>query len=801
VSHADGAHLRDLLDRLPQTVFEADLEGRLTYANAAAFAAFGYTPEEMRRGLTVLDLVVPAQRERARVNIGRRLAGGPEEFSEYTALRKDGSTFPVLVQAAPVTRDGRPVGLQGSAVDISARARAEDALRRRIEFERLIMGISTQMIGLEPPGVDAGIESALGAIGRFMGVDRSYVFLFSPDGALMDNTHEWAAAGIAPERGNLQGLPAAAVPWFMRQLREHQQVDVPDVAGLPAEAGAERAELERQGIRSLIGVAMTHGGNLMGFLGFDAVRERRRWTQEEADLLRVVGEIFTAALCRTRAAAALQQSERTYKALVETTATGFVILDAAGRVLDANAEYVRMTGRANLAQILGRPVTEWTAAHDRERNAQAVRACFACGFARNLQLDYVQPEGTVVPVEINATVVDVDGSPQIITVIRDVTERRQLQAEAMQSEKLRSVGVLAGGIAHDFNNILTAVLGNISLLRETLELSGAATELLDEAEQASFRARDLTQQLLTFSRGGAPVRTTFNPGVLLRESATLALRGSGSASDFRIEEGIWSIEADEGQVGQVVRNLVINASQAMAGGGTVLVGGKNRVVAGHRSLPDGNYVALSVADRGAGIPEQDRSRIFDPYFTTKQQGSGLGLAVSYSIVANHGGMIAVASCPNRGTVFTVYLPATGRSLAPGAAARTQVAPGRGRVLVMDDEQMIRDIAVKIIGSLGYAVAAVRDGREALALWQQERQAGRPFDVAIMDLTVPGGMGGAEAVRELLALDAAASVVVSSGYHQDPVMADFREHGFRAVIAKPYGVAEISRVLARLIPER
>jgi len=677
-----------------------------------------------------------------------------------------------------------------------------DALRYRIEFERLILGISTHMIGLDSAGVDAGIDSALSAVGRFMGVDRSYVFRFSADGAFMDNTHEWVAAGVTAERANLQRIPLeTAFPWFVRRLRELQVVAVPDVRGLPDEAGAERAEFERQGIRSLITVAMTDGGRPAGFVGFDAVRSLRRWSEDEVTLLRVVGELFSAALSRKRAEEALQQSERKYRALVETTATGFVILDRSGHVLDANAEYLRMTGRRSLADIRGRSVEEWTADHDRERNAREVGRCFERGFARNLQIDYVQGTGEVVPVEINATVVEVDGEPQIISMIRDIADRKRLQEELSQSERLRSVGVLAGGIAHDFNNILTGVLGNISLLRETLGPDAAGAALLAESEMAALRARDLTLQLLTFSRGGAPVRRAFRPAALVRESATLALRGRGSACEFRIDEALWPVEADEGQVGQVIRNLVINASHAMSGGGTVVVQGRNRQVRGHSALPDGPYVALSVADRGAGVPAEHRHRIFDPYFSTKEQGRGLGLAVSYSIVANHGGLISVASQVGQGSVFTVYLPATGKAPEERPSEGRAPRPGRGRVLVMDDEQMVRDIAAKIIQSLGYEVAVAPEGREALALWRQAREAGRPFDVMIVDLTVPGGMGGRETIRELLAQDPGAKAIVSSGYHQDPIMARYREYGFRDVIAKPYGVAAIGATLARLLPPR
>ncbi len=620
---AGEERFRALLDRLPETIFEIDLEGHFTYANQAGLEKFGYTEEEVLQGLTAFQMVVPEQRERLSANMERRLAGGPPEFLEYTAQRKDGSTFVCLVHAEPTYLEGRPTGLQGFLIDISDRARVEQSLR---------------------------------------------------------------------------------------------------------------------------------------------------------------------------------ESEGKYQALLEATATGFVILDAQGRVLDANAEYVRMTGHSTLGEIVGRLVADWTAVYDRERYARVVRSCFEQGFARNAQLDYVQPGGAVVPIEINAAVVEVRGAPQMISITRDISERKRLEMEMLRSEKLRSVGVLAGGIAHDFNNILTAVLGNISLLRESLHPEGPNAELLAEAEQAALRARDLTRQLLTFSRGGAPVRKKFRPGELVRESATLALRGRGSGCELRIAADLRPIEGDEGQIGQVLNNLVLNASQAMAGGGTVVVEVANREVreSDHVPVVEGGYVTIAVADRGAGIPEEHRARIFDPSFTTKQEGSGLGLAVSYAIVSSHGGAITVDSKLGQGSVFTVYLPAATGGESPQPADLPGAVHGQGRVLVMDDEEMVRIIAAKIARSLGYEVESAGDGREAIELWQRAREQGRPFQLVIMDLTVPGGMGGREAAQALLATEPGARVVVSSGYSQDPVVANFREYGFRDTIAKPYSVAEISRVLARNI---
>ncbi len=798
----DESKFRDLLDRLPQTVFEFALDGRFVYVNRTGLERFGYSEDDLARGVSVIDTVIPAERDHLRANIARRLGGGETEGFQYTALRKDGSTFPALVHTTVVKKDGRPCGVQGYLIDISERVRAENALRRRVALEQLIMRASTRLVAELAPGeLDARIEDALSEIGRFLNVDRSYVFLFSPDGAFMDNTHEWVAEGISEERHNLQRLPAqSSFPWFVGELRRRLVVPVPDVAELPPEAGAEKAEFEREGVHSLICVAMIHAGVVGGFLGLDSVRGQRNWSEDEISLLRVMGEMLMGAIARQRAEQALQDSERKYKTLVETTATGFVILDERGRVLDANAEYVRMSGHRTLEEIRGRTVAEWTAAHDRARNAEAVVDCMRCGFARDLQIDYAHADGTLVPVLIHATAAEVEGERRIISLIRDMSDRKRLEAELLRSEKLRSVGVLAGGIAHDFNNILTAILGNISLLQATLAADEVASEHLDEVEKASQRARELTRQLLTFARGGDPVRKPFHPEPLIRESTTLALRGRASASEFNIAPDLALVDGDEGQIGQVIRNLVINASQAMNGGGTVLVSAENRVVraGGMHGLAAGRYVVLSVADRGDGISEEHRLRIFDPYFTTKRDGRGLGLAVSHSVVSNHHGTITVDSQVGHGSVFTVYLPAAASNTVAPEEAAAEIVCGRGRILIMDDEESVRQISGKIVRALGYEAAFARDGREAIDCWREARATGRPFDVAIMDLTVPGGMGGREAIGELLAFDPEAKAVVSSGYCQDPVMANYRDYGFRDVLAKPYSVLDVSRALSALL---
>jgi PAS domain S-box-containing protein len=394
-------------------------------------------------------------------------------------------------------------------------------------------------------------------------------------------------------------------------------------------------------------------------------------------------------------------------------------------------------------------------------------------------------------------VCDGDGKPALLQgAVYDITERKKMEEEILKSRKLESLGVLAGGIAHDFNNILTSILSNIYIAKLGVSPGTAAFDKLASAERASLRAQDLTKQLLTFSRGGTPVRETASIGELIRESADFALRGSNVRFEHSIADDLWPVEVDLGQISQVINNLMINADQAMPGGGTVTVRAKNFTMDGGDSPPlrSGRYVRLSVEDEGAGIPGKYLQKIFDPYFTTKQKGNGLGLATSYSIIRKHDGHIDVKSEMGAGTAFHVYLPASSRKIPPVKDSGEGLDPGSGRVLVMDDEREIRESVAELLQHFGYEAEYASDGVEAIGMFERAREAGRPFDLVILDLTVPGGMGGMETVKRLLAIDGNAKVAASSGYSNAPVMSDFGSHGFIGVIAKPFRLDELNRLL-------
>jgi nitrogen-specific signal transduction histidine kinase/ActR/RegA family two-component response regulator len=389
----------------------------------------------------------------------------------------------------------------------------------------------------------------------------------------------------------------------------------------------------------------------------------------------------------------------------------------------------------------------------------------------------------------------------VIETLNNITEKHLLEEERLKTQKLESIGTLAGGIAHDFNNLLQGIFGYIAMAKLCLDEKDRALAMIEQAEKALQQSVSLTTQLLTFSRGGKPVREPLALGPVVENAVKFAL--SGSHNDYRLalDPGLWLVDADAGQLGQVIQNVAINADQAMPLGGCVEITARN-VPPSDPDLPLGlerrNHVMLSVRDSGIGIPESDLDRIFDPYFTTKERGSGLGLATSYSIVRNHHGRIFARSKTGEGSTIFIFLPAT------EAVARTPQHPATtagaraARILVMDDEAIVRDIAVQLLSFLGHTVAAADRGEAAIVAFQAARDAGCPFDVVILDLTVRGGMGGAPTVARLREIDPDVRAVASSGYSDDAALSDHRAQGFAAFLKKPYTLKQLQDVLNTVV---
>jgi PAS domain S-box-containing protein len=422
------------------------------------------------------------------------------------------------------------------------------------------------------------------------------------------------------------------------------------------------------------------------------------------------------------------------------------------------------------------------------------------------------PDSVLITKSYSRRIIAVSGAPIIdqynqilgvVLVFQDKTREHQTEKELQKIDKLSSLSILAGGIAHDFNNILGVILGNVTLALALLKKGSQDLEPpLQEAERASLQAKALSQQLLTFARGGSPLKEITNIAPIIKESAKFACTGSSVRCEIELPDTIWPIEVDPGQISQVMQNLVINAIHAMPDGGVVRIRGENITLNGESDGPlplrPGKYVKVSVEDQGIGIWPDHLPKIFDPYFTTKQKGSGLGLATVYSILKNHGGHITVDSTLSKGSTFTFYLPAFQAALPRKKQEKETLYQGSGKVLVMDDEPNIRANMKEILGLLGYAVDLAEDGAKALELYRNAQAAGTPYEVVITDLTVPGGMGGKETVQKLREMDPQVKAVVFSGYADDPILSRHEEYGFKGVITKPYTINDVSLTLHQVL---
>ena len=503
---------------------------------------------------------------------------------------------------------------------------------------------------------------------------------------------------------------------------------------------------------------------------------------------------------QTRSELALLQSEKRYKDLFENSSDLIQIVHPTGKFLYVNRAW-RETFGYNQEETAALSIFDLIAADCQGHCQTTFQQIISDPKLHYIDTVFNTKDGRQVIIEGNAICNFENGKP-IFTqcIFRDVTEKKKMIEELIKAQKLESLGVLAGGIAHDFNNLLTAILGNISLAKMYAKPQDIITDYLHKTEKASIRAQGLTKQLLTFSKGGAPIKKVTPLKELIKDSTSFVLRGSKVKCDYHFDQNLWAVEADEGQLSQVAQNLVINASQAMPDGGTITILATNESLALNESssLPPGNYIKLIFQDHGTGIPPEHLSRIFDPYFSSKSTGTGLGLAISYSIIKSHGGLITVDSELGQGTTFSILLPAILNHVPQPEKQDNLHNIVARKILIMDDDQTVREIAAAMLTFIGCSFEEAGDGIEAISRYIKAQKDSVPFDIVIMDLTIPGGMGGKEAIAALLALDPQARVVVSSGYANDPIMASYKDYGFYGVLPKPFKMDELCKVIATAI---
>ncbi len=507
---------------------------------------------------------------------------------------------------------------------------------------------------------------------------------------------------------------------------------------------------------------------------------------------------------------ALRESESRYRrlflefqALLDGIPDGLTLLTPDLKVLWANPAAARSTGH-DPTDLIGQHCYEV-----RHGIKNSCEGCIALDtFRTGEQRETLTVSTTGRSIELRSVPVRDEGGEvvKVIEIGRDVTEqvaaeaeRIELERKLLHAQKLESLGVLAGGIAHDFNNILTGITGNLSILRMQLPEGHKGFERIDRCEKAVSQATGLTCQLLTFSRGGDPVTKPTDLRQLIENAVSFALTGSSIAAEVTIAEDLWPVEADEGQFGQVINNLLINAVQAMPQGGAVRVSAANRLLSQQGTSEEERYVAMVVSDQGEGITPENQGKIFDPYFTTKETGTGLGLTSAYSIIRKHGGDISVTSEPGKGTTFEILLPASHEPVGTdNHRVHRDVAIGKGLILMMDDEEYIRDIECEMLSMMGYDAEGFSCGEDLVQRYRDMVRKGKTPSAVILDLTIRGGMGGQEAAKIILEFDPAARLIVASGYSNNPVMANYREYGFAAALMKPFHMEDVGSTLQKML---
>jgi len=836
------AKYKDFADLLPQPICEADITGNILVVNRAALEVFGYTAAELAAGLNVVQMVAPEDRSRAAQSFGVRLSGIIPPNRTFTMLKKDGTRFAAMLCSFPVVEEGKTIGLRTLIIDITQQKEIEDALRLDESRLEALLKLSQMTSSSLSEVTDFVLAECIrltfseGGFIAFLNEDETEMRMNSWSSFVTDNIPGFDPSVMATIKIEGTGILAEPV-----KLRRPLMINNPeDIENSHHAAPKGHAETTRY-----LGVPVFVAGRVAALVGVvnkimdyteadvrqltlltenmmriiegrraqEIIREKEQKAMEDleekvrertAELVQTNQKLSSEIVERLKVEKELHEREERYRTLTENVYDLICETDLEGRYL-----YLTPNNSVVLGYQTDELLGDYYYKYIHPEDLDAVNETFrkgVQGIKCEVVFRYRHKNGHYLWFSATGKLYhNVAGEARAVIISREITARKKLEEEMLKISKLESLGILAGGIAHDFNNVLMGIIGNLTLAKKRVDPHERVYDLLIRAEKVSYKAKNLTEQLITFSRGGLPVKKIGNVNEIVRDSAQFTLTGTSLECKYRLSEDIPCAEIDDGQISQVITNLVINAKQSMTDKGTIEISTDSCELHENSGvpLPAGKYVRIIIRDNGCGIAKEYITKIFDPYFTTKSSGSGLGLSTSYSIIRNHNGFITVESEKDAGSCFTIYLPARNGVVSELSDRRPETLDvckfGAGRrILVMDDDESVVGPLTEMLTDMGFDVESSYDGDEAVILYKKFSEMGSPFTLVIMDLIVPGGMGGVEALAALRDFDPNVRAVVSSGYSSDPVMANFADHGFCGVLVKPYRVEDMESLLGGIL---